>query len=200
MQPLRAAICTGGSWLSPRHGGGRSPPKTSAGKSSTPRCQQPVGEFMGLRGGAGNLHQPKELLALWKGGHTAQDTCPWRAQAASPAPPETTSSSLSTIRICLQVPSTSRVFSNKQITSSSLRAPSAIPWDPAGGSVLPCTHQPVSAVWYAALWVLQFKKKKLKRSVFKALMALKTTRRVLFAAGEVNDLPLLQNQTGHHNK
>lgn len=127
-----------------------------------------MGEFMGLRGGAGNLHQPKELLALWKGGHTAQDTCPWRAQAASPTPPETTSSSLSTIRICLQVPSTSRVFSNKQITSSSLRAPSAIPWDPAGGSVLPL-HSPacVSSLVCSPVGS-SVKKKKIKKKCFQS--------------------------------
>lgn len=141
MQPLRAAICTGGTWLSPRHRGGRSPQKPVQETAAPRGVSSPWGSLWAFVEEQGICISPKSCWPLWKGGHTAQDTCPCRAQAASPAPPETTSSSLSTIRICLQVPSTSRVFSNKQITSSSLRAPSAIPWDPAGGSVLPL-HSP----------------------------------------------------------
>lgn len=93
--------------------------------------------FTGFLGGAKefavmHVGQPKQLLTPCRGARGGAcapppsahaqpgDTCPWRPQVAPPTPPETkaTSSSLSTTKICIRVPSATSVFSNKQITSS----------------------------------------------------------------------------------
>lgn len=155
------------------------------------------------------MEQPQQLLTLTEG-HTAahpalqlpllRDTSPWRAQVATPTPSrdQTTLSSLSTPSICPWVPST--MFPNEQ-TSSSLLQSSAC--NSARRSRRVCA--PPAFPDLCQHFILQpcrvfVGKRKKKKGVFKALMALKTTQRVLFTAGEVNDLPLLQNQTGHHNK
>lgn len=137
MQPLRAAICTGGSWLLPGHGG-KGGPRNKCREQQHPEVPRAPGGFYGLGGGAGNLlwRTRRSPKSCWP-----RDVCPWRAQVASPtllraspalsAPPE---------------PAQHPTGAFQQARSPCwLPAQAAIPGDPAGGSLRPpltslCQH------------------------------------------------------------